>query len=352
MTRLLARGVAAVLLCTAAMVVCAPGAGAHSSVGSGVSASNYRVTVTDPIDVPGVSLDVGEAGTVLVLTNTTDHAVTVLGYDGEPYLRVGPDGVEENLDSPARYLNRSADRPGVAPLGVGEGPPEWRQVSDGRTVSWHDHRSHWMVEDPPEVRDDPTSRHLISEWEVPIEIDGEIVTAAGVIAWVPPSPAWPWLLATAVLAVAAAAVLMRFTSVGLWGAASATGLIYAVHLVGVWFDSIEPAGEKISMLTFPALAVAMLVGAARMLEESEQLAAALALASAVISGVVIASGTWTWLLRSQVPSALVSDAARVVVVALSGVTAGVALWAVGALLAPAIGRWRAATGPSDSTPAY
>jgi hypothetical protein len=57
--------------------------------------------------VHGVELTGGRPGDGLRLTNDTSHDVTVLGYDGEPYLRVGPRGVFENTRSPATYLNRS-----------------------------------------------------------------------------------------------------------------------------------------------------------------------------------------------------------------------------------------------------
>ena len=43
----------------------------------------------------------------LELTNDTDTDVIVRATEGEPYLRIGPDGVFENLLSPATYINRT-----------------------------------------------------------------------------------------------------------------------------------------------------------------------------------------------------------------------------------------------------
>jgi hypothetical protein len=68
-----------------------------------VSATNYEthlVHVT-PAPIRGVSVRVVETGSRLELTNTTATEVTVFGsVAAEPYLRIGPNGVFENLESP------------------------------------------------------------------------------------------------------------------------------------------------------------------------------------------------------------------------------------------------------------
>ena len=71
-------------------------ASAHVS-GMGVTPSDYETTVDGTVpSVPGLRLQVYEGGNWIVLTNSTRHEVTVLGYLGEPYLRVGPSGSFEN----------------------------------------------------------------------------------------------------------------------------------------------------------------------------------------------------------------------------------------------------------------
>ena len=104
--------------------------------------------------VPGLTLTIVDLGTQVELTNTGRTEVLVLGYDGEPYLRVGPRGVFENIRSPATYLNRSTTITGRA---AGEPMPRrrprWRQISSGTTARWHDHRAHFMgTDDPPSSR--------------------------------------------------------------------------------------------------------------------------------------------------------------------------------------------------------
>src|SRR6266545_5405528 len=82
-------------------------ASAHA-VGGGPTASNYRTSVRgiEPA-IPGVSVRVVDGGNQLELTNRGSQEVTLLGYENEPYLRVGPSGVFENEHSPSTFSNRS-----------------------------------------------------------------------------------------------------------------------------------------------------------------------------------------------------------------------------------------------------
>ena len=121
--------VTAVALALLAVVLVAPPVGAHSL--GGVEPSNYRarvLAVRPP--VPGLTVEVVDAGTRLRLVNTGPRDVVVLGYQSEPWLRVPPGGV----------------------------------------VTWHDRRARWEAEQPPaEVRRAPGSAHLvIPEWIVPL----------------------------------------------------------------------------------------------------------------------------------------------------------------------------------------
>jgi hypothetical protein len=77
-------------------------AGPASAHGGGVVATDYRARITDQA---GLDVRVVEAGGRVELTNRSSRELTVLGYEGEPYLRVGPLGVFENRRSPATYLN-------------------------------------------------------------------------------------------------------------------------------------------------------------------------------------------------------------------------------------------------------
>lgn len=343
MTGALRRAVAFVAIAVALIVALASPAAAHNAAGSGATGSNYRVTVTSQPSFDGVSLTVGEAGQLVVLHNDSDSEVTVLDYSGLPYLRVGPDGVFENSNSPATYLNRSADSPGVVPDGVGEGLPQWRLLSDSSTASWHDHRAHWMVDEPAAVQQDPGRRHHVSDWEIPLVSEGVTSTARGSIEWVPAPAMWVWAAVSALVAGVAAGLLVRFSPTAQWVLAAVAAALYAVHLWGVWVDSVEPSAEKLAIVTFPALSVALLVGSARVYNDSKLHSALLGLGSAALTGVVIAAGTWSWLTTSQVPSGLPPDAARLLVAVLVGLSGGTTAWAAVVLMGPPVARWRGST---------
>jgi hypothetical protein len=208
--------VTALLLALFAVVLVAPPVGAHAL--GGVEPSNYRarvLAVRPP--VPGLTVEVVDAGARLRLVNTGPRDVVVLGYQLEPWLRVGPRGVFENSRSPTLQMAgpRRADSPPPAAVDPGA-PASWRRVDRGQSVTWHDHRAHWEADQPPaQVRRAPGSPHLvIPEWTVKLRTGGHLVDVVGEVRWVPgPSPL-PWLAGAALLAMAVVAA-------GAWMAAQA-----------------------------------------------------------------------------------------------------------------------------------
>jgi hypothetical protein len=137
----------AVIVVTMAALLLAVGAtpAAAHAVG-GAQASNYqtRILSVQPV-VPGLTVEVADAGARLRVRNHTGREVTVLGYAGEPYLRVGPAGVFENRRSPATYLNRARINP--AP------PPPRRQRRRAAAVAPHRRRRHRHLARPPRPLD-------------------------------------------------------------------------------------------------------------------------------------------------------------------------------------------------------
>src|SRR5215218_1770765 len=200
--------VTALLLALFAVVLVAPPVGAHPL--GGVQSSNYqaRVLAVRP-PVPGLTVAVVDAGSRLRLVNTGPRDVVVLGYQLEPWLRVGPRGVFENSRSPTLQMAgpRRADSPPPAAVDPGA-PTSWRQVDAGQSVAWHDHRAHWEADEPPtQVRRAPGSTHVvIPQWTVKLRSGGRLVDVVGEVRWVPgPSPL-PWLAGAALLAMAVVAV--------------------------------------------------------------------------------------------------------------------------------------------------
>ncbi|MFF0719341.1 hypothetical protein [Micromonospora sp. NPDC003816] len=200
----------------AALLVTAAPAAAHGA--DAPDGTDYRVAVGAVAARPDLRVRVVEAGARLELTNTGDRPVEVIGYSGEPYLRVGPDGVFENTRSPATYLNRTilADTPlpdEVDPAAA----PQWRRVDTGTTARWHDQRALWREAGPPaQVRAAPDREHRVRDWAVPLrDADGR-TEIRGTLDWVPPPDAYPWWVAITLgaLAVGAAGLLPAASSPG------------------------------------------------------------------------------------------------------------------------------------------
>lgn len=328
------RPVAASLVVLASIGGVAPPAAAHG--GSGIDATNYetRVEAMSP-PTPGLRVQAIDLGERLELSNETGKDVVVLGYDDEPYLRVGPRGVFENRRSPATYLNENLELTDarVPDSADPTAAPDWQRVSGGATVRWHDHRAHWMgAEDPPAVRRDRGSRHVVQDWTVELRSDGRPIEVTGDIVWVPgPSP-WPWLLA----AVALAAVLIATSRLRRWRWPVAAGLVIAMaavigHVVGEWGATTasfaSTLGQSIYSLGGLALGSAALVLLLTRRDPSDATPALL------IAGLVLALGSGladvTALWHSQLPSTQSAATVRLEVAAALGL--GLGLAAAGAL---------------------
>jgi len=218
----------------AAALVPASGASAHGA--DAPDGTNYRTTVTTVTPaVAGLTVRAVEAGGRLELTNHSGRTIEVLGYQGEPYLEVRPDGVYENVYSPATYLNATlTGNSAVPPFADPAQPPSWRKASGTAVARWHDHRTHWMdAVAPPQVSSDPGRTHRIRDWVVPLRDETSTVEVRGTLDWIPPPVSWVWWGLT--LLVAAALALLGLVwdralpaIAGLAIAAGGTALVYAV----------------------------------------------------------------------------------------------------------------------------
>jgi hypothetical protein len=159
--------------------------------------TNYRTAVTSAPSLAGLRVRTVEAGARLELVNRTGRTIEVLGYDGEPYLEVRPDGVYENTNSPATYLNDSlagdAEVPSTANPTL---PPAWRKAAGEPVWRWHDHRTHWMsATPPPAVQSDPGRVHRVRDWVVPLRDGVTTMDVRGTLDWLPPpSPGLWWAM--------------------------------------------------------------------------------------------------------------------------------------------------------------
>ena len=237
-------------------------AGAHTT--GGPPASNFRTELTgvQPPDA-GVEVSLAPDHEQLELRVRGSQIATVLGYQGEPYLRVDARGVAENERSPAVATNRTRIPTGSP--GRRTDAPQWRRVSRRPIARWHDHRAHWMGGiTPDEVRRDPDHQHVVVRWSIPLRIDGHSARIRGRIIWAPPAPAWPWWVASVIIAgaVVSVAARPRFTRAGLAAALIVMTGTETVHLWGGWPYSTGAAvgrlGEAIPSIAAIAACLAAL----------------------------------------------------------------------------------------------
>ena len=199
------------LLAAGLVLLTAPPALAHAL--DGAEPSNYRTRILEVVPTrPGVDIEVVEAGNRLALTNRTADEVVVPGYAKEPYLRVGPEGVFENLRSPATYRNRARFPTDQVPAIAQNpnAPPQWRKVTAEPSVRWHDHRVHYMGLQPPgPVRNEPGKEHvIIPAWEIPLQVGQDQILVKGDLAWIPGPSNLPWLAVAAAAGLALAGLVL------------------------------------------------------------------------------------------------------------------------------------------------
>ncbi len=261
---------------------------------SGTAAAHTRTEETTNVDsritaatLPeGVTFTVHTGGFLVEVVNTTDEVLIVHGYEGEPYLRIGPAGVERNRRSPAAHLNRERYGDVAMPPDVdASAPPEWVDVHARPRLVYHDHRTHWMSPRAPAFVDaGPLATLLMDarlvgpigragaeagtfqEWTVLLTYAGRPLVVEGQLAWHDPPPAWPWLLLAAALVAPAARGLRRGTLGGLVRPAAlvvaAVAAVNAIHLVDdvVAFPA-DPLDELFGLLHTTIFLVGGLGGA-------------------------------------------------------------------------------------------
>lgn len=167
------------------------------------SSFDYRsnITAIEP-KAPGLSVEVLEFADRLLLRNHTGKTVTIYGYEGEPYARVLANGTaEQNVRAPATYLNTNFYAQVTVPaIASPSAPPRWEVVDRTGQFEWHDHRIHWMSPIPPASVKNKSTRTLIFDWKVPIEVGNTRGTIDGQLFWTPESSKAP--LAAIVLGAA------------------------------------------------------------------------------------------------------------------------------------------------------
>jgi hypothetical protein len=328
--RVVAAARSALLVAALALAVVTAGATPAAAHGlGGLKPTNYesRLVRISP-SVRGIAIEVEDLGTKLQLTNHTGHDVVVLGYDHEPYLRVGPRGSFENTRSPATYLNRTLIATSPPPSSTdASAAPNWKRIGSGNWVRWHDHRTHYTgTEDPPMVQRDRDHRHVITDWEVQLR-DGRLtLTASGEIVWVPPPSPLPFVAG----ALALAALVIGLSRTRRWRAVLAMSLatistVETIHVVGLWGATTASTGSRLAESAYSIAGVLLGVSTLAWMRWKGTVAAVPVMLVATIF-LFVAGGLAdaTSLGNSQLPTTLPWSLARLLVMVTLGVGAGLA----------------------------
>ncbi|MBM3673269.1 MAG: cytochrome d ubiquinol oxidase subunit II [Actinobacteria bacterium] len=329
------------------------GAGPAAAHQGGVEPSNYRTEILSvKPDLSGVELRVIDLGDRLELRNDTERDVFVIGYDDEPYLRIGPRGTFENRRSPAVYLNQTRDASDPIPeFADPERDPVWRRISDAPVARWHDHRAHWMGgTDPRTVQRAPDDRHLVQRFTIVLQADGERVRVRGDVTWIPgPSP-WPWVLGA--LAAGGVVVLVARSRAARVGAGTALVALLgaqSVHIVTTMIDTTEPLATMFvpSLLAVGGLILAV-VAIVMLLRQGLDAAAPFLLIAGLAVGITGGLADVLVLGHSQVPASGPAWITRLAVSTALGVGAGLMIVGIIEVQRGAPGRRR--TMPARSSP--
>ncbi|MGH2735708.1 MAG: hypothetical protein ACRDKZ_09010 [Actinomycetota bacterium] len=144
-----------------AALLSAPSAWSHEEV------ALHSLSVLHSVEprVDGLEVRIVHLGAPAVaVRNHTERVLTVLGEDGVPFLRIGPRGVQSNIESPTAYRSIAPGRASVPGVRAGS-PPRWVTMSPQRSWSWFDPRI--------------ASEGRAPSWRIEMRIDRRDVVATG-----------------------------------------------------------------------------------------------------------------------------------------------------------------------------
>ncbi len=274
-------------------------AGAH--LRTGTVAVDYEASVSSPRSSAAGPFSVGVYASDLALHLSVGrgHSVVVIGYLGEPFLRVGPSAVRVNWASP------TAAAAGLLKKGqyaAGGRPAAWHPLHGGHSVVWHDSRVSSLA---------PGARS--GHWVVPILVDGRRAEITGGVQRLRNPTLWPWLIVLALFCGGGAVIArvrqprpLATSCIALGaiaaGAAVVTALSFAFDAYaspGTWIGGADEA-------VFAAAGAAVLIWA----PPRAHVAAGLGLG---LLGLAIGLSKGQVFLHAEVLSALPGTAARVFV---------------------------------------
>ncbi len=144
--------------------------------------------MTEATDTPSVEgLEVrllpGSIPAVYV-RNDTPQELAVPGRDGEPFLRIGPEGVFGNTRSPSYYLGGNQTIRSVPKSADASAPPRWQRLSEQPFWAWLEYRA--LLPTSAEHRSNlGDERRTILEWTTPMVLGDQELGLGGKVDWIP-----------------------------------------------------------------------------------------------------------------------------------------------------------------------
>jgi hypothetical protein len=116
----------------------------------------------------------------ITIANGGKETVTVLGARGEPFLRIGPDGVFANAISQTWMQSGRAPET-TSPVAFSNDPNavRWTKISAGSRYTWLEWRARCADDRPA---------HTPMRWEIPLIIDRRSIPVRGETEWITIAP--------------------------------------------------------------------------------------------------------------------------------------------------------------------
>jgi len=221
--------------------------------------TDYRSSVVsiEP-STAAIAVDIVGGDSLVRLRAEPGTEVSILGYYGEPYVRILADGsVQQNRQSPSVAQNETRYGQGSVPAGtaseIAARLPEWEAIGRSGEFLWHDHRAHWMSpEAPPGAR----PGDVVSDQEIPLLVGGTEVSVR-VVTVLQPAPSRVPVAGGAIVAGFTALMLLSSRRRQAWLLAVAGA---AAAGVGWWEFRSIPADTGPSSLWVVLPAVAAVSG--------------------------------------------------------------------------------------------
>jgi hypothetical protein len=163
--------IAVAFTAAAALALGLPAAPAWAHSGDGLA--QPVVDQVSPLP-PGITVQVAySVNYELLVGDRTAQAITFLADSGEPFLRIGPAGVEGNFASPTFYASNAPEGLSRFPDQAKPGPdvpPDWRKISAQPEWGWYDHRLHPTVSYVPPAIIRAAKPAVLGPWRIPFRV--------------------------------------------------------------------------------------------------------------------------------------------------------------------------------------